>query len=110
MQGLVIEVIKRPVSFNENAAFLENPNWKEFSDKYYDHYDKLYNNEDLELEWCGLSYAFDGLMISDNEDFKKLVWTFVEGRGHDPISSDREAVAFMLTCLDEKIVTKKWKD
>lgn len=97
MQGYAIEVLRRPCDLNEDSDFLKSPNWTEFNKHFYDNYDQIYNDDELEMSWYDLVDEFDRLM--GEEKFKQFVVDFAENRG-DMVSSDRECEAFCLTCLD----------
>ncbi len=68
-------------------------NIEEFSKKFSEEYDFLYDHRDNVAGYSEAVSAFDDAM-SNNENFKRFVGTFCKYRG-DLITSDREAGAFM---------------
>lgn len=72
----------------------KNIDFKLFIKLFDELYAMLYNNEEMENEFGGLVELFDGLL--ENEAFlNEVVRPFGKQR-EDVISSDREAIAFML--------------
>lgn len=68
---------------------------KAFSDKFYQNYDFLYDNNDNVAGYDEAVDAFDNM----NDKEKAILLDFVKYR-QDFIASDREAAAFMFTIED----------
>lgn len=72
-------------------------NIEEFSKKFSEEYDFLYDHRDNVAGYSEAVSAFDDAM-SNNENFKRFVSEFCKYRG-DLITSDREAGAFMFALI-----------
>lgn len=72
-------------------------NIEEFSKKFSEEYKFLYDHEDRVAGYEEAVSAFDDA-LHNNENFKRFVSTFCEYR-KDPITSDREAGAFMFALI-----------
>ena len=70
-----------------------NVNIQDFQKRFSDEYDFLYDHDDNVAGYDEAVEAFDDLLES-NENFQMFVSDFCAFR-NDPISSDREAGAFM---------------
>lgn len=66
----------------------------EFSTKFRQEYELLYDNRDRVAGYQEAVEAFDEYLANDIGGFQAFVGEFVDYR-HDIISSDREAAAFM---------------
>lgn len=69
-------------------------NIHEFSERFSETYDFLYDSEDRVAGFDEAVDAFDEYLAKDIQGFKAFVAEFSKYR-HDIISSDREAAAFM---------------
>lgn len=78
-------------------------NIHEFSKRYSDNYEWLYNYDgsDYNRVVSELCDIFDNYFLKKHKQF---ITDFVIFRGYDPISSDRECAAFVLTM--EEMVTE----
>ena len=70
-------------------------NIHEFAKRFRKEYSFLYDNDDNVAGYDEAVDAFDEYLKKDIGGFKKFVGEFVVFRGYDPVSSDREAAAFM---------------